>query len=180
MEPEQDLSGHHPAREVVGVFDRLKDLDEAVFDLETHGFDRAAFAVLGTEATVQSRLGRRYQHVSELADDPRAPRETFFGHVSRLEATYGPAVGLAAIGALLLSGGGALPVVVAAAGGATIGAAIGALIHHREAERMGEQLARGGLLFWVNVRTGDQERTATEVLSLHQAHDVHAHDLRPV
>ncbi|MDA8051140.1 MAG: hypothetical protein M0002_14260 [Rhodospirillales bacterium] len=178
METEKDQPGRPTSREVVGVFDRLEDLEEAVFDLETRGFDRSAFTVLGNEATVESRLGKRYQAVSEMADNPQAPRETFFGHVSRLEATYGPAVGLAAVGVLLLAGEGALPVLVAAAGGAAIGAAIGALIHRHEAERVGEQLARGGLLLWVNLRNLEQEKTAIEVLRSHRAHDVHAHDLR--
>ena len=165
-------------REVVGAFDRLEDLDEAVFELETRGFDRAAFSVLGNEAAVENRLGKRYRSVSELADNPEAPRETFFGHVSRLEATYGPAAGLAAIGALLMAGGGVIPVLVAAASGAAIGSAIGALIHHHEAARVAEQLAGGGLLLWVNLRNPDQEKTAIEVLQTHHAHDVHAHDLQ--
>jgi hypothetical protein len=33
-------------REVIGVFDNPGALQEAVFALETHGFDRAAFSLL--------------------------------------------------------------------------------------------------------------------------------------
>jgi hypothetical protein len=40
-------------REVVGVFDDPGALEEAVFALETHGFDRAAFSVLAAPPLLQ-------------------------------------------------------------------------------------------------------------------------------
>jgi len=168
-----DLPPTVAAWDVVAVFDTLEQLEAAVFDLETRGFDRSAFSVLGTETAVERRLGRRYRHVSELADRPDAPRETFFGRVSRLEAEFGPAAGLAAVGVMAVLGSGVVPVVVAAAGGAAIGAAIGGLIHRHDAARVAEQLARGGLLLWVTVRDAAQERTAMERLRVHTAQQVH-------
>ncbi len=39
-------------REAVAVFEDAQKLEEAVFALETHGFDRAAFSVLADEAAV--------------------------------------------------------------------------------------------------------------------------------
>ena len=164
-----------PAWDVVGVFDTPGQLEAAVFDLETQGFDRSAFSVLGTEAAVERRLGQRYRQVGELADRPDAPRETFFGRVSRLEAEFGPAAGLAAVGVMAVFGSGVVPVLVAAAGGAAIGAAIGGLIHRHDAARVAEQLARGGLLLWVTVRDAAQEQTAMARLRVHTAHQVHAH-----
>jgi len=164
-----------PDREAFSVFDRLEDLEAAVFALETRGFDRSAFTVLANEATVERSLGHRYHRVTEMADEPRAPRETFFSHVSRLEAEYGPAVGLASVGALLFMGAGPLSVLAAAGGGAAIGTALGALIHRHEAERISEQLARGGLLLWVRTHGTCQEATAMEVLRAHGAHDVRVH-----
>jgi hypothetical protein len=165
-------------REVVAVFDDTKALEQAVFALETHGFDRAAFSVLADEATVERKLGHRYQRVTEMEDEPRAPRATLFSRVSRLEAEYGPAVGLAAIGAFALTGvGGMLLVLVAAGGGAVLGGALGGLMHRHYARRIEEQLARGGLLLWVNVRDPAQENTALEILRAHTAHDVHVHEI---
>lgn len=165
-------------REVVAVFDDTQALEETVFALETHGFDRAAFSVLADEAAVERKLGHRYQRVTEMEDEPRAPRETFFSRISRLEAEYGPAAGLAAIGAFALTGvGGIIPVLVAAGGGAVLGGALGSLMHRRYARRVEEQLARGGLLLWVNVRDAAQENTAIEVLRSHTAHDVHIHEI---
>ena len=170
-----DLPPTAPAWDVVGVFDTSDRLEAAVFDLETHGFDRSAFSVLGTEAAVERRLGHRYRQVSDMADRPDAPRETFFGRASRLEAEFGPVAGLAAVGAMVVFGGGLLPVVVAAAGGAAIGAAIGGLIHQHQVARVNEQLARGGLLLWVTVRDAAQEQTAIARLRAHTAQEVHAH-----
>jgi hypothetical protein len=165
-------------REVVAVFDDTKTLDDAVFALETRGFDRAAFSLLASEAAAEEKLGHRYQEVKEVEDDPKAPRAAFFSRVSRLEADYLPAPILASIGALVVAGVGAvLPVVVAAGTGALLGAALGHVMHQHEATRVNEQLGRGGLLLWVNVRNAREEQTALEVLGEHSAHDVHVHDI---
>lgn len=167
-------------REVVAVFDDAEALEDAVVELETHGFDRAAFSLLASEHAVESKLGRRYQRVEEVEDEPRAPRETFFSRVSRLEAEYGlaPALGLvAAVAVGLGSTGITLPILIAAGGGAAIGAALGRVIHQHHAEVLQEQLERGGILLWVNVRNAAEERSATTVLEAHGARHVHAHDV---
>jgi hypothetical protein len=48
-------------------------------------------------------------------------------------------------------------------------------MHERQAARVREQLDRGGLLLWVNVRNTGEEETAQKVLRSRSAHDVHAH-----
>lgn len=166
-------------REVVAVFDDTKALDEAVYALETQGFDRAAFSILASEDAVQEKLGHRYQTVKEVEDDPKAPRDTFFSHVSRIEADVLPAPVLASIGALMFMGGAMVPVLIAAGAGAALGAALSGVIHHHQAKRIEEQLARGGLLLWVNVRDAQEEATASKVLAAHSAHDVHVHEIAP-
>lgn len=165
-------------REVVAVFDDTKALDEAVFALETRGLDRAAFSLLGSEEAVKQKLGHRYQQVKDVEDAPNVPRDTFFSRVSRLEADLLPAPILASIGALVFVGvGSVLPVLVAAGAGATLGGALSLMMHEHQATRVQEQLARGGLLLWVNVRGAKEEEAALEVLRAHSAHDVHAHDI---
>lgn len=164
-------------KEVVAVFDNADALDEAVYALETQGFDRAAFSVLASEDAVAQKLGHRYQQTKEVEDNPKVPRETFFSRVSRLEAEYLPAPILASVGALVLVGTGTLPVVVAAGAGAVLGAALGGVMHAHYAKRVEEQLAHGGLLLWVNVRDDKQETTAQDVLRQHSAHDVHTHEV---
>jgi hypothetical protein len=165
-------------REVVAAFDDAAALDSAVFDLETHGFDRAAFSVLTTEATVARELGHRYRQVQDVEDNPRVPRETFFSRMSRLEAEFLPAPGLASLGWLTLAGvGGGLPAVIAAGVGGLIGAVLGGLIQQHYAARIQEQLAMGGIVLWVNVRNSAEEEQALLTLRGHGAHDVHAHEL---
>ncbi|MEO6946450.1 MAG: hypothetical protein ABI150_07695 [Nitrobacter sp.] len=166
------------SREAVAVFDDTKTLDDAVYALETHGFDRAAFSLLASEQAVSQKLGHRYQQVKEVEDEPKVPRETFFSRASRLEADYLPAPVLASIGALAFFGvGSVLPVVVAAGAGAALGAALSLMMHQHQASRVQEQLTRGGLLLWVNVRNAREENTALEILRAHSGHDVHVHEI---
>jgi hypothetical protein len=165
-------------REVVGVLDTEAALDAAVYALETRGFDRAAFSILAGEDAVASRLGHRYRQVKEIEDEPAAPRETFFSHVSRLEADYLPTPVLASMGALAFAGIGPIwTALVAAGAGAALGAFLSRMLHRHHAALIGEQLERGGLVLWVNVRNPSEEQTATEVLRTYSAHDVHGHDL---
>jgi hypothetical protein len=164
--------------EVVGVFGDPEALERAVFALETRGFDRAAFSVLASEDTVERVLGHRYCRVAEMEDEPGAPRETFFGHVSRLEAELFPAPMLAGMGWLALAGVGAgIPAVIAAGAGGVIGVALGGLIHHHHAARIQEQVERGGILLWVGVRDDEREAVARQVLEAEGAQDVHSHVL---
>lgn len=81
------------------------------------------------------------------------------------------------IGAFALTGvGGMLPVLIAAGGGALLGGALASRMHRHYARRAEEQLARGGLLLWVNVRNPAQENAALEILRAQTAHDVHVHE----
>ncbi|NNM57153.1 hypothetical protein [Acidocella sp.] len=165
-------------REAVAVFDSAETLDAAVFTLETHGFDRAAFSLLASEEAVEQKLGHRYQLVKEVEDDPAAPRDTFYSRISRLEATYLPAPALAAIGGLMFTGATvALPAVIAAGGGFVLGAALGGLIHRHYATRVKEQLERGGLVLWVSLREAALEEKALEILRAQGGHDVHVHEM---
>jgi hypothetical protein len=116
--------------------------------------------------------------VKEVGDDPRAPRATFFSRISRLEAEYLPAPALASIGAIMFAGTGiGVPALIAAGGGALAGVALGRLIHQHHAVAVQEQLKRGGLVLWVNVRDLREEQSALDVSREYSAHDVHVHDI---
>jgi 4-hydroxybenzoate polyprenyltransferase len=131
---------------------------------------------------VEQKLGRRYQRVEEMEDDREAPRETFFSGVSRLEAEFWLALALAVLAAAAVGLGSTaitLPMLVAAVSGAAAGAVLGRLIYRHDAERLQEQLERGGLLLWIGVRSKEQERNAMKILEAHAARHVHAHDLAP-
>ena len=167
-------------REIVAVFENPDDIERAVFDLETHGFDRAAISLLATEQAVKEKLGREYHRIEEMEDEPKAPRETFFTRVSRIEAEVGVVAALASFGALAAAGTGAaivtLPMLIAAGTGAAIGGVLSGLMHRHHAQRVSEQLARGGLLLWVAVRDAKQEEIALKLLLGYATHDVHVHE----
>src|SRR5450631_3844215 len=88
--PMESMPMPEAIREVVAAFHDTKALDDAVYALETRGFDRAAFSLLASEQAVEEKLGHRYQNVKEVEDDPSVPRATFFSRISRLEADYLP------------------------------------------------------------------------------------------
>ena len=155
-------------------------LENAVMDLEAHGFGRAAFSLLTSEQAVQDKLGRRYRRVEEVEDNPKAPRESFFSGASRLDAGYGLAPALDFIGAVAVGIGlqsAMLPTLIAAGSGVAIGAVLNRLIHHHYPELLTEQIQRGGLLLWVNVQNKREELEAIKVLKAHHVHHVHAHSL---
>lgn len=166
-------------REVVAVFDDEKALDKAVHALKERGFDSDAFSLLASEDAVEKSLGHRYRTVKAVEDLPSVPRDTFFSRIARLEEDYLPVPVLASIGALAFAFVSPIPTVVIAAGaGAALGAVLGRVAHEPFVAKIQEQLARGGLLLWVRVRTAQQKQTALEVLQAQSAHDVHAHEIK--
>ena len=64
-------------REAVGVFSRPEDLQDAIDELLSSGFDRADLSLLASEHAVKEKLGHRYEKISALADDPTVPRAAY-------------------------------------------------------------------------------------------------------
>jgi hypothetical protein len=65
----------HTAREAVGVFNHPDDLQGAIDELLSSGFDRAELSLLASEHVVEQKLGHRYE--SSMADDPTIPRAAY-------------------------------------------------------------------------------------------------------
>jgi hypothetical protein len=64
-------------REAVGVFNRSEDLQDAIDELLSSGFDRAELSLLASEHAVEEKLGHRYEKVGALAEDPTVPRAAY-------------------------------------------------------------------------------------------------------
>lgn len=172
-------------REAVGVFETADDLQNAIDDLLTNGFNRAELSLLASEEAVTKKLGHTYRKVSEMEDDPEAPR---IAYVST--ATIGDAEG-ALIGAplyvaailaaavVVVSGGGLAAAIAGAAvaggAGAAIGAVLARLFGRQQAERIEQQLERGGLLLWVRTWDEEDEKRACAILAENGGKDVHVH-----
>jgi len=176
----------HTYCEAVGVFHQWANLQAAVDELTTRGFDRGEISMLASEAAVQQKLGHVYHRVSELEDDPDAPRIAFVGRDSLTEGkasaigTLGYVGAVAAVGAVVASGGALawaiIAGVAAGGGGAAIGSVFARALGRGRAKDLESQIEKGGLLLWVRTADAEHERRATAILRQHQAEDVHVHE----
>jgi hypothetical protein len=137
--------------------------------------------------TLRQRLGSDNLPVEELADIPGAPRKPFLARedLTAMLVTLASILVFAggAAGALIViaSGGATALAVAAAVAGAAAGVAVvGIIAHHlkqvqtRELER---QLAAGGLVLWVRVRSPERENKAQQILRACGAEAIRVHEI---
>ena len=171
--------------EVVAIFHASDDLENAIDELLSSGFDRAELSLLASEDAVLEKLNHYYQPASEMADDPSVPRAAFVSSAAIGDAEGGLIGGLAYVGATLAVGavvvaGGALTATIAAAvlaggAGGLVGSVLARWLGHHHANYLGEQIENGGLLLWVRAWNPDDEVHAIEILRKYAGEDVHAH-----
>jgi hypothetical protein len=182
MELERAQQG---VREAVGVFQKLNDLQAAIDELLSSGFNRAEISILGSQDAVEAKLVTAQSSRDELGDNPSTPRALYVSKES-MEVGKGSLIGgLALLGAytsiaVLGAAGGPILVLVlgvtlATGAGGLLGTGLSALLGHQRTAHFQEQLDRGGLLLWV--RTGDtaRELRAVEILTRHSGGAVHVH-----
>jgi hypothetical protein len=173
------------ACEVVGVFHTAEDLESAIDELLSSGFDRAELSLLASEAAVADKLGGYYREASELADDPAVPRSAFVSTAAIGDAQGALIGGLAyvgatvAIGVVVMSGaamGAAIAAAVLAGGtGGLVGSVLARWVGHHHAAHLRDQIENGGLLLWVRAWNDSDEARALEIVARHAAAQVHAH-----
>lgn len=164
--------------EIIGIFRSPQQLDAAVGDLCSAGWDRAELSLLGQKEHLAPA-----RSVEEVAADPEAPRSAVVSETdSRQERTLaggmaGVVAGFLASGAIVATGGTALAAVIGAAaaggGGAIAGDFIGRVLSKKMVEPMEDQIARGGIVLWALLRAPEQETRARDILLKHGAADVH-------
>jgi VIT1/CCC1 family predicted Fe2+/Mn2+ transporter len=170
-------------REAVAVFRNEKDMQAAIDDLLTHGFDRAEISLLASTQAVETKLGHRYRSVRDLEDDPQAPTIAY-ATIETSGAGEGAVIAtLTYLGALaafvpVVAGGGALAgaliaMAVGGGSGAAIGAVLARLIDRRHADYIADQLSHGGLVLWVRTWSANDEVSAVRILKSHFGEDVH-------
>jgi len=177
----------YQSREAVAVFADPDALESAVTALEIAGFDRAAISVLGAAEKVRERIGRIYETVREIEDDPRVPRAAFISRGSRLEGAAAAVIAPFYLGGLtgaaaIVAAGGALAAaiagtILAGAAGSGFGALLVYAVARHHAAQIADQLAHGGLVLWVGVRTETAAARALDVLRQSGGADVHLHQL---
>ena len=173
--------------EVVGVFHNAEDLESAIDELMSSGFDRAELSLLASEAAVAEKLGGYYQPVSELADDPAVPRAPFVSTAAIGDAEGALIGGLAYVGAIVGIGavvmsGGALGAVITAAvlaggAGGLIGSVLARLVGHHHAAYLRDHIEKGGMLLWVRAWNESDEARALEIIAKHAADKVHSRSI---
>jgi hypothetical protein len=184
MPTEQEV---RTVREAVGVFTRPEDLQYAIDELLSSGFNRAELSLLAGEHAVDEKLGHRFEKVKSLADDPTTPRAAYVSTEAVGGAEGGIIGGLTYIGAVVAAGavvasGGTLAAIIAAAalaggGGGLIGSVLAKWVGDHHAHYLQEQINRGGLLLWVRTWQGEDEKRAVEILEKHSGREVHVHTL---
>jgi hypothetical protein len=100
-----------PNREVVAVFDSAENLEDAVDDLLSHGFDRAEVSLLATEGAIDERLGHVYRRAEDARDEERTVyvSEDEPGQARKILTGSLAAAGAMAGGALVVATGAGLP-----------------------------------------------------------------------
>lgn len=176
-------------KEAVAVFENVAQMQAAIDELESSGFDRSEISLLASTEAVEKKLGHKYRKVSELEDNADVPRKAYVSTESIGDAEGALIGGLfyvgavAAIGAVVASGGTVLAALAAAAvyggTGGLIGGILAQLVGEHHAGYLQEQLDRGGLILWVHARDDAHASRATGILKHHSAHDVHLHELPP-
>ncbi|AMO72141.1 hypothetical protein [Sphingorhabdus sp. M41] len=178
-------SNQAEVREAVGIFDSEEQLQAAIDDLLSHGFDRAEISVLAPVTAVEEKLGHRFESVAEIEDDPEAMTKAYVP-IESIGDAEGAVIGSllyvgAFAGIVLVASGGALAAALAAlalgGSGTAIGIALARFINQHHADYIAEQLEKGGLLLWVRTWDKKDEAKAVELLSGHSAHDAHIHTL---
>lgn len=174
-------------REAVGLFQSEKDLQAAIDDLLTHGFDRSELSLLAPVTAVEEKLGNSFRSVAQLEDNPAVPT-TAYVPTETIGDAQGAIIGsLMYVGAfiglvpIIASGGSLAAAAIAAATVGGSGGAIGALLakavgqHH--ADYITDQLELGGLLLWVRTWNEGDEKRAAQILAAHSGADVHVHNI---
>ena len=174
-------------RETVGVFDDIKQLQQAADDLAQAGFDQQKeLSLLANEGTVEDKLGHIYSKAEDIDNDPDMPplaytTPTPIGNAEG--ALIGAPMYAAAFGAgAVIAAGGPIALTISAilgAGGvgAAAGGVIAAMVGKTYSSKLQEELDQGGLLLWVKTPDPQTEERAKDVLGRHEARLVETHDV---
>lgn len=171
--------------EAVGVFDSFEEMQAAFYDLRMVGFSRYDISLLGSQETLEEKLGKAWWRSQDLEDDPRAPRAAFVSEEA-IGELQGAIVGgfffvasYIAMAALLTPLGALAASIAAIAIAGSPAAVIGAVLARRVGRKHGDyytsQIEKGGILLWVRVKDKEKEDLAVKIMKGHSGRDVHVH-----
>lgn len=169
-------------REVVALFDDENEMMNTIDELECKGFDRSEISILPALDEVESALGHQVDEINQAFYDPETPRTFPLDYASWGDAQgvliaapfmagafavaiFGAANGLAIINTIIMA-------IVTGGVGALMGYVIMILLKKRHKDEISDQINRGGLAMWVNVRDTTHARRAIRIFNRHHAHDI--------
>jgi len=169
----------HPAvnvREAVGVFSDMDALNLAVVELDRH-FPRHAISVLGGKAEIEQQFGQPTISPDVADTSSKTPHQAPVRSEEKtvgLTALVGSGAYIGAVAMALAAGAVTLPATIAAAvigggGAAAIGAVLVKVLGDHYHQDIEDQIAKGGLLLWVNTPDGEDEQLACDILRNHGA-----------
>lgn len=174
-------------REAVAVFDTEEEMLDVIDELGNVGIDRREMSVMPSVDNVEKQIGHTLKSVRDTEDDPDIVRAVPFDTASFGDAqgvliaipAYLGAIGMAIASAVIVESYLTIGILVATGGavGALIGYFLAKLLKITHQRRIRKQLDRGGLVLWVHLRDKEHEKHVTEILSHHQARDVHMHNV---
>jgi hypothetical protein len=172
-------------KEVVGLFNNVDDLQNAIRELEGTAFSRGDISVMGKREDLQNVFGSKTvppELAMDNADTPRqAPSRPEEQNIGR-SAMIGVPAYIGAMAMALSAGAVTFPAIIGAAalgatGGGAIGAILAKLLGDRYSRHIEEQIERGGLLLWVRTPDKDREDTAQRIMIACGGYNVHVHEI---
>lgn len=184
--PDSPTQNPDALREIAAVFMSSEQLEAAINELASHGWDRADMSLLAQEHVFSGDVSELVQDTQRTADDPSAPRSPVVSDTDvrqgRTLATSlaGAVAALVASGATILTGGGALAAVAGAAvaggGASALANAVGRKAGSSREDFLHEQVVHGGIVLWAALRDPSREDVAREILTRHGGRDIHVHE----
>jgi hypothetical protein len=171
--------------EVVGTFNELNKMEEAIGELEASGFNRLNISVLGNQAALQNAFGNKIPNVKQLGENVNTPRSANIageelGLAQGLIIGGGLVAGIAAIaltaGATLTTGS-VVMLILGGGSGVAIGGCLASMLGDKYAAFFQQQIDSGGLLLWVGTHSKADEKKASAIYKKYGADNVHVHAL---
>lgn len=183
--PKTDKTTYINIPEAVGVFDTFEAQQAAFYDLRAVGFHHSDISLLGSQETLEERLGKAYWRASDLEDDPRAPRAHFVSEEAIGELEGAIAGGFFFVGSYIAMAAmlGPASTLAASIAAIAIGGSPAAVMGTLLARRVGKhhkgyyenQIRHGGILMWVRTRDKERGDLAVKIMKEHSGRDVHVH-----
>ncbi|PSJ60439.1 hypothetical protein [Pseudaminobacter soli (ex Li et al. 2025)] len=176
--PESDGDQTYEERDAVAIFHDEASLNKAIDELMQIGIRQDDLSLLADAKSVPGKNAKSLENKDFVEDTNYVSPDSRTEGLAALAAVpvY---VACAGVAAVATGGASLIPTIALVAGSGVAAGAVGLMLarvfgrHH--AERVQEQIAKGGLLLWVHLPDKKRDSKVTEILKRNGAKDVHLH-----